>query len=838
MAFFTNLRQDIRYALRTLRRAPSFSVVAVLTLALGIGANAAVCSLYYQLLLRPLQVAEPRQLVNLISPGPRSGPTSCGSIGGCEAVFSFPMFRDLERVQTVFTGIAAHREVDVSLAHGGQTATGQGLFVSGSYFHVLGVRPALGRLLEPSDDRVVGEPAVTVLSHHYWQRQFGGRPDILNDRMVINGQRVTVIGVAPEGFNGTTAGLRPDVFIPITMRWRMASDPRSQPDNRRAYWLYLFARLKPGVAVEQARSAMDAAYRAIINDIEVPLQEGMSEPMMEQFRAKGLQLEPGSRGQSRFNQDARAPLTLLVAITVLVLLISCFNVANLLLARAAARAKELATRLAIGATPGRLVTQLMTETSVLAIISATVSFLVARWTMDLIRATLRDGPPEFPLRIDSFTLIGTAGLALAVTALVGLLPAVQMTRRAALLALKAQPGQPGVGHRSTRYRMILAASQMALSMVLVVLAGLFTKSLANLNRVDPGFRIDNLITFSLSPQRNGYTPERSALLFADLDEAISTLPGLSDVTSSTTPLLSDSVRLTQVFVEGFDAGPNADRDTRYDEIGPKYFRTLGVPLVSGREFVPTDSEKTARVAIVNQAFVRKFGLGPRAVGKRISRDTSGLDIEIVGVVRDFRHSNLGERPAPMYFVPHRQGTRRPGLMTFFVRTRSNPQGLLMALEETVRRRDPNLPIETLCTMRDTLRGATTRERLMSVISGAFAILSMLVASVGLYGVFAYTVTQRTTELGLRLALGATRGRVRWMVLRQVGLTAMIGGAIGILSALVVGRAAQALLFGLQFHDAAVLGLAVVVLMIVAFAAGFVPADRACRIEPIRALKHE
>ena len=442
---------------------------------------------------------------------------------------------------------------------------------------------------------------------------------------------------------------------------------------------YLFARLKPGVADDQARSAMDAAYRAIINDVEVPLQEGMSEEMMVQFRAKGLQFEPGSRGQSRFNKDAWAPLTLLVAITVLVLLISCFNVANLLLARAAARAKELATRLAIGATPGRLVAQLMTETSVLAIISATVSLLVARWTMDLIRAAFGDGAPELPLRIDSFTLIGTAGLALAVTALVGLLPAAQTTRRAALLALKAQAGQSGIGRRSTRYRMILAASQMALSMVLVVLAGLFTKSLSNLNRVDPGFKVDNLITFSLSPQRNGYTPERSALLFADLEEEFSALPGVSEVTSSTTALLSDNVRLTQVFVEGFDAGPNADRHTRYDEIGPKYFCTLGVSLVSGREFVPTDSENAARVAIVNQAFARKFGLGPRAVGKRLSRDSSALDIEIVGVAKDFRHSNLSERPAPMFFVPHRQGTRRPGLMTFFVRTRSNPQGLLTVL---------------------------------------------------------------------------------------------------------------------------------------------------------------
>jgi predicted permease len=793
--------------------------------------------MFSRLLLQPLPVREPHRLVNVVSPGPRSGPTSCGSIGECEAVFSYPMFRDLERVQTVFTGIAAHRELDVNLAYRGETTTSQGLLVSGSYFPVLGLRPALGRLLEPEDDRTVGGSEVVVLSHAYWQSRFGARPDVLDEAMVINGQAMTVVGVAPKGFDGTAVGLKPDVFLPITMRWRMAPDPRSPPENRRAYWVYLFARLKPGVAREQAQTAMDTPYRAIINDVEVPLQESMSDRMMAQFRARSIRLDPGSRGQSRFAADAWAPLTLLLAVTALVLLIACVNVANLLLARVAARSKELATRLSIGATRGRLIAQLLTESFVLACIAAIASLLVAQWTIGLIRSTLPDGAPDLPLQLDTSTVIVTGALALAASVAVGLFPALQAARPDALSGLKGHAGQPSGGRASARSRISLATAQVALSMVLVVLAGLFTKSLANISRVDPGLRTDGLVTFSISPQRNGYTLPRSRALIDRLEEEIARVPGVTAVTSSTTPLLSGSVRTTDVFVEGFDPGPDADHGTRYDEIGHGYFWTLGIPLTSGREFTPADSENAATVAIVNERFARKFGLGREAVGKRMSRGTPVLDLEIVGLVRDFKQSNLRDDAAPMYFVPHRQSNRRPGLMTFYVRTSPNA-GAPAAIRQVMRRLDPNLPVERLRTMDDVVRAATTRERLMSVMVGAFAALATLVAAIGLYGMLAYTVAQRTPEIGVRIALGATRARVRWMVLRQVGLIAMVGGTIGLAAATLAGRAAQALLFGLQFHDPVVLASSIVVLLTVAFAAGFVPAERAARVDPLRALKYE
>jgi predicted permease len=836
--FITDRAQDIRYALRMLWRAPGFTAVAVLMLALGIGANTAVLSLFHQMLLRPLPVPDPHEVVNLASPGPRSGPTSCGSIGTCESVFSYPMFRDLERVQTVFTGIAAHRDFGVNLSYRGQTAPATGLFVSGSYFPVLGLRPALGRLLGSSDDRVVGGPDLVVLSYAYWQSRLGGRSDVLGDTIVVNGQPMTIAGVAPEGFAGTTVGLIADVFVPIMMRWRLAPDPRSPPENRRGYWVYLFARLKPGVGLEQARAAIDTPYRAIINDVEVPLQEGLTEQMMARFSARGIRLDPGSRGQSTLAPGARAPLTLLVAVTALVLIIACVNVANLLLARAAARGKEMATRLSIGATRGRLLAQLLTESSVLAFVAALASLLVAQWTMALLRATLPDAAPILSLRLhDTSTLLVTGALALGVSMMVGLFPALHMVRPDLLSALKETRDMSG-GRRSARLRVSLATAQVALSMVLVVLAGLFTKSLANVSAVDSGMRTDGVVTFRVSPQRNGYTLPRSAALFDQVEEELAALPGVAGVTSSTTPLLSGDVRASRAFVEGFDDGPDADRETRYDEVGDGYFRTLGVPVIAGREFTPADAPNAPAVAIVNERFASKFGLGRDAVGKRMSRDTALLDIEIVGVVRDFKHSNLRDPAPPMFFVPHRQSTRRPGLMHFYVWTASNTGATVTAVRRVMRELDPNLPIEDLRTMDDVVHDSTTGQRVMSVMTGTFATLATLVAAIGLYGLLAFAVAQRTSEIGLRMALGATGDAVRWMVLRQVGVVVMIGGTIGLAIALVLGRAAQALLFGLQFHDPTVLGSSIAGLVLIGLAAGYVPASRAARIDPMRALKYE
>src|SRR5258706_4734973 len=377
---------NLKFALRTLFKTPFVTIVAIVSLALGIGANAAIFSLFNQMLLRPLPVPGPDRLVNLAVPGPKPGSTSCGQAGDCDTVFSYPMFRDLERVQTPFTGIAAPVSLGPNLAARGQTETGEGLLVSGSYFPVLGIKPAIGRLLGPDDDRAPGEPHVVVLSHAYWLRRFAQDPNVLNQPLIVNGQTMTIVGVGPIGFDGTTLGLKPQVFAPITMRG--FSQPSKDFDNRRSYWAYLVAGLKRGVSIDRARVARATPYRAIVNDVEGPLQKGMSPQTLARFKAKPILLAAGSRGQSSVEREGRAPLTLLLGVTAFVLLIACANIANLLLARGAARAGEMAVRLSIRAGRGQLVRQLLGESCLLALFGGVGGLFVAQWTLDLMAALL------------------------------------------------------------------------------------------------------------------------------------------------------------------------------------------------------------------------------------------------------------------------------------------------------------------------------------------------------------------------------------------------------------------------------------------------------------------
>jgi predicted permease len=842
LAMVDELARDVRYAGRSLRKNIGFTLVAVLSLALGIGANAAIFSLFYQVLLRPLPVPDPDRLVNLAASRPNPGPKSCSNAGGCDVIFSYPMFRDLERVQTSFTGIAAHRGFGANLAYRGETVSGSGVLVSGSYFPVLGLRPALGRLLGPGDDRTRGESPVVVLSHAYWQSAFGARPTVLNDTVVINGHTMTIVGIAPRGFEGTTLGEKPQVFVPITMRWLLDPvHPDREPDheNRRHYWIYLFARLKHGVSLEQAHTAINVPYHAIIDEVEVPLQGPMTDEAMARFRAKEIRVDPGPRGQSNVRAEAQVPLMLLLGVTTLVLFIACVNIANLLLARAAARSSEMALRVSIGASRWHLIAQLLTESSLLALVGGAASLLVARWTMSVLRRLLGAGDAAtLPLQLDASATIVTAALALGTGLLVGLVPALHAARGDVLGPLRGQAGQPSGGRGAARFRLSLATAQITLSMVLLVLAGLFTKSLVNVSRVDLGLAIDDLITFRISPERNGYTPQRAALLFERLEEELRSLPGVTAVASSRVALLKGQTREDDVVVEGLEVGPDADDMSFYDEIGPGYFRALGIPLIAGREFTRADSLNTPRVAVVNEQFAEKFHLGRDAVGKRIAPDNETLDVEIVGLVRDARLYNVKNAIPPTFFLPHRQNAEL-GDMTFHVRTVRDPGQLGAAVRQAVSRLDSNLPVESLRTVPQQVHEEImVLERFMSVLTTGFAALAMLLAAIGLYGVLAYTVAQRTREIGLRMAIGATRGQVRHMLLRQVGLMTLVGGTLGLAVALAAGRAAQALLFGLQSHDPGVLAAAVIVLTLVALAAGLVPAHRAARVDPVRALRYE
>jgi predicted permease len=835
----TSVGQDLRYALRQLRRSPGFTAVAVVSLALGIGANAAIFSLFEQALLRSVPVQEPARLVNLSSPGPKSGSLTTGQAGHQESVFSYPMFRDMEAAQESFTGIAAHRFFGANLATGEQTVPGGGVFVSGSYFPVLGVRPALGRLLGPQDDEVVGGQPVAVLSHRFWEVRMGSDPGVLNRTIVVNGRPLTIVGVAPAGFDGVTVGARPDVFVPITMRGEVTSVSPGF-DQRRAYWAYLFARLRPGVSVEQAAESLNRVYRPIIEEVEAPLQIGMTEQTLAQFREKRIVLEDGRRGQSTFHADVRTPLLLLMGITGIVLLITCANLANLLLARGARRGQELAIRASLGGTRNRLLTQLMTEACVLAIMGGAAALLVAQWTLYFIGGFLPANAAAFvDLQLQPAAVAWTAALALGTGLLFGIYPAAHATRPGLAGVLRSSAGQPSGGRSAMRFRTSLVTAQIALSMALLVSAGLFVRSLLEVSRVEVGISPDNLVAFDINPGLNGYAAEAARALFDRVEEELAAVPGATSVSAARIAVLRNDNWDTHVSVEGFEWEPGTDAAASYNNVGPAYFRTLGIPLLAGREFTTADGGTAPRVAIVNEAFARKFGLEARSVvGTRMAfgLGQGELDMEIIGLVRDANYSQVKEEAPPMFFTPWRQ--HEAGGLTFYVRTATDPRPLLATIPTTIRRLDAHLPVQNLTTVRRQLNENVFLDRMISALTAAFAGLATLLAAVGLFGVMAYTVAQRTREIGLRMALGAESGQIRRMVLGQVGRMVLVGGAIGIVVALALGRAAGSLLYGVEGHDPVVVAAGVLLLALVAMGAGYLPARRAASVDPMIALRAE
>lgn len=831
---------DIRLALRTLFKSPFVTLVAILSLALGIGANSAIFSLFDQMLLRPLPVPNAEQLVNFKSPGPKPGSNSCSQAGGCDEIFSYPMFRDLEKTQTSFTGIAAHRNFGGSLGYQGTSLGGEGLLVSGSYFPVLGLTPALGRLLTPEDDKTVGTHFVAVLSHGYWSSRFLLNPNVLNETLVINGQAMTIVGVAPRGFNGTVLGNNPDVFVPISMRGLMTPGFDGF-ENRRQYWAYLFARLKPGISIEQATVAINGPYRAILNDVEAPLQTGMSEQTMARFKAKEIATETGKRGQSSFDNEARTPLIILLAVTGTVLLIACANIANLLLVRGAGRAAEMAVRLSIGAHRRQLITQLMTESVLLASLGAVAGLVVAKWTLDLIASMMpADAGPLISFSLSPMMLLFAGAAAILTGIAFGLFPALHSTRPDLASTLKNQAGQPGGAKAARRFRTTLATVQIAMSMALLVPAGLFAKSLFNVSRVDLGLKTDHMVVFGIAPELNSYTPERTRQLFERMEDELGAIPGVTSVVAAIVPVLAGDNWGNSLAVEGFQAGPDTNTNASFNGIGPGYFRTMGIPLIAGREFTRADAFGAPKVAVVNQAFATKFNLGDNPIGKRFGLgggQGTKLDIEIVGMSKDAKYSDVKDAPPPQYFLPFRQ-EERLGYGYFYVRTATPPEQMLSTIPAVMRKLDASLPLNDIKTMETQIRENVTQDRIISTLSLAFALLATVLAAIGLYGVLAYTVAQRTREFGLRMALGADGGAVRGLVMKQVVQMAVIGGAVGMAIAIGVGRLAQSMLFEMEGHDPLVLSAATFALALVALGAGFIPAWRASKTDPMTALRYE
>jgi predicted permease len=836
---------NLKLALRMLVKTPFVSIVAILSLALGIGSNTAIISVADQLLRRPLPVIDPYRLVNLEAPGPKSGSTSCNAAGSCEAVFSYPMFRDLEKGQTPFTSLAAHRLFGANLAAAGQTFTGDGLAVSNGYFPTLGIQAALGRFIGPDDERVEREGRVAVLSYAFWQDRFAGSPDVLTTPLVVNGQAMTIVGVAPRGFSGTTLGERPLVFVPITMRELM--QPSGPPSSdRQSYWVYLFARLKPGVTIDQARASLTPLYSSIINEVEAPLQKNMSEQTMARFKSKPIVVKEGAQGQSDIGGEAMTPTVLLLGVTAIVLLIACANIANLLLARSASRAVEMAVRLSLGASRRQLIAQLLTESLLLAACGGVAGLFFAVATLRVILWLLpAEAAATIEVQLSATVMLVSAVLALGTGFLFGLYPSLHSTRPDLITSLKNQAGQPSGAKAAARFRITLATAQIALSMMLLVSAGLFAKSLLNVMRATLGLNPEHVATFGVSPQLNGYKPEQIRQLAVRITDELAALPGAASVTGGLVPVLAGSNWGTNVSVEGFDAGPDTDTNSRYNEVLPGYFSTLGIPLLAGREITPGDGFGAPKVALVNESFAKKFNLGANPVGRMMATGRPGgpgassrtLDTRIVGLVKDSKYSEVKGDVPPLFFQPILQD-ERIGSLNFYIRTAIEPEAFLANIPKTVARVDPNLPVSELRTLRQQVRENVWLDRFISIMSASFAILATVLAAIGLYGVLAYTVVQRTREIGVRMALGAAPARVRGMVLKQVSRMTIVGGIVGLSAAWGLSRLAQSLLYQMSGSDPIVLVGSAAALALVALAAGFVPALKASRVEPMRALRYE
>jgi predicted permease len=829
---------NIRLGFRSLRQRPGLSAVIIAMLGLGIGATTALFSPFHQILMQPLPVPEPQRLFNLTAPGPRSGSTSCGLAGGCKYTFSYPMFRDLEARQTVFTGIGAHRSFGANVGYREKTLDAGGMLVSGEYFPVLGLQPALGRLIGPQDEPQLGESAVVVLSHEYWQTRFGGAPDIVNQTLMVNGQSLTIVGVAPAGFSGTTVGIRSQIFVPLTLAWRVRPAAPRTFDDRRAYWLYLFARANQRVTVEQASAAINGLFGSLLKDFDAPLNRNLPDDVRKQFLNQRISLEPGARGQTTIDENTALALKLLFGVTVLVLLIVCVNIANLLLARGASRAGEMAIRASLGGSRRQLISQLLTESTVLAIIGGIASLLVAALTLDVIIAIL---PVQFAdqlaIQLSPAAMGFAAIMTLLTVVLFGLFPTIRAARTDPALALREASRSTGA-RGIERFRGALVIAQIAFSTVLLVLAGLFTKSLMNVARVDLGIDVGSVVSFSVSPRSNGYSREQTVTVLDRIERELAALPGVNGVTSASIPLIAGLSSGNSITVEGFQDSPETTVSRNFVSSG--FFSTLSIPLVVGRDFTDADTRSAPTVAIVNQGFVRKFNLGNRALGTRFSGypydNVRKVEAEIVGVVADAAYSQVKDIP-PQYFLPRRQSLE-PAAATFYMRAGIAPGALLRAIPGIVSRIDPNLPVNGLKTMRRQVQENVYVDRAVAMLSAGFAGLATLLAAIGLCGVLAYNVAPRTRELGLRLALGAEPCRLRRMVLGQVGVMALIGAFIGLAAAVALGRTAEALLFGLSGNDPWVVAAAVAVLSAVMLVAGYLPARRASMISPMEALRHE
>jgi len=822
--------QDIRYALRMLTKNPAFASVVVLTLALGIGANAAIFSLLDQVLLQSLPVPNPDQLMVLSAYEPKDGPDTNSS-------FSYPMYQDLRDRNSVFSGVIARGGAQMNVSYGDQTERVRGELVSGNFFDVLGVRPWAGRLFTQDDDRTPSAHPVAVLSYSYWERRFNKDPNLIGKTILVNEQPLTVLGVTPPGFFGVNLSDDPDVRVPLMMTPIFNPLPPTRLQSRRHQWLTVMARRKADVTPEQAQVSLSVLYKQIREFEAQQLPASASTFDREQFLAGQIAALPGAQGLLHLQTKMRTSLLLLFGATCAVLLILCANLANLMMARATVRAQETAVRLALGAGRLRLLRQWLTEGVVLSVIGGAAGVFIALWLKAGLLAFIpRDYRANlnrtFEWRLYVFILAAAILLGIAFS----LAPAIQAARQVFAPGLRLESRSYSSGGKLFSLRSGLILVQVALSLPLLVSAALLLKTLQNLRAVDTGFGKENVLLASVNPSLNGYSKERSSAFYDELLARTRALPGVKSASLASDSLMSGGWDQNSIVVEGYTPREGEQMWADVTTVSTDYFKTLEIPFVAGRDFDDHDRSGAPKVVIVNEKFAQKYLGTTNVLGRHIGLDREA-DMTIVGVVKDAKYINLREKFRRHFYLPAAQ---QDGLtnVTLHVKTTNQPNAVAEELRAQLKALDPHLPLYDIKTLSTEISDSLLQERLVTWLSAAFGLLATLLTALGLYGVLTFSVARRTREIGIRVALGAQRRDVFRLVIVRGVILVGIGVALGVAASIAMSRFLSALLFGIAPNNVTTLAAVAAGLIVVALLACYLPARRATKVDPLVALRYE
>ena len=830
------LIQDFRYAARTMLKNPAFTAMATLSLALGIGANTAIFSFMDALMLRWLPVGDPERLVTLnwhasisrmrgsvLHSG--SGSAWKDGDGMSSGMFPYPAFDVLRQTGVVSNMFGYFPMRSANFYARGQAEATTGELVTGNYFRGLELRPAAGRFLIDDDDRAGAAPAV-VLGFNLAQRRFGDAASAAGESVLINNRPYTVVGVAPPGFSGLEPAESPELYIPL----HLGGDARSF-DSEHYYWLLISARLRPGTTMAQAQAQIAPVFHRWV--------ESTAENDQERAHLPELVLTSGAKGLDTLRRKYSKPIFVLLAMVGLILAIACANIANLLLARAAARRREMAVRLSIGAGRGRVIRQLLTESVLLASIGGAAGILIAAWGVRSLKLLLASGAPTLKPDLNWHVLAGVIALSWLTGLLFGIAPALQAARVDVMPSLKEVRANDRA--RKVTLSHVLVAGQIALSLLLVLGAGLFVRTLSKLESVQLGFNRENILLFKVDAGQAGHKAPEIFSFYRDLQTRFGSIPGVRNASVAQTPLVGEGSWFTPVVPVGKDPAP--DQDTRVLTVGPDYLATMKIPLIAGREIDERDFAGSAAVAVVNEKYVKVNFDGRTPLGQRVVIDAQpgkpAREFEIVGVTPDFRYGDLKEDLPAIVFVPLNQTPfGRIGEITYSLRTAGDPLAVVAAVRGMVRQADARVPVTHIKTQATMIEQTMTQEILFARLCSGFAVLALAIACVGLYGTMSYMVARRTGEIGIRMALGAPRGRVVSMVMRQVAIMGAIGFAIGLPGAWAASRLVKSFLYGIKVDDPPSIAVAIATMAIAVLIAGYAPARRASRIDPMIALRSE